>query len=135
MSITKEEIVWLLEQCGAEMPEPSPCEPPEDSSEDTLTGKPDHEIEMAHKQLRNAASQAQSLADRLENMQETNLPAWVQSKITKVNDYMSTIFDYLDDYVPGQAAAELTLDLDNLEALANDQNIAKTSGPINEDEE
>ena len=124
MSLKKEDIIWLMENCGAEM-QPAkqncgcgkdPCETygsldatvdgdvlDVDMSAMTINGKPDHEIEMAHKQLHRAASQAQSLADRMHDMGETNLPAWVRSKITMASDYISKVHGYLDDLLSGNA--------------------------------
>ena len=57
--------------------------------------KHDHEGKMARKQLDRTASLSHSLADRLDdNMQ---LPAWVQSKITKAADYIQSVHNYLDE--------------------------------------
>jgi len=132
MRLKREEILWLLENCAAEMPSEKPncgCgkDPCEtygtldatvdgdalnvDMSAMTISGKPDHEIEMAHKQLHRAASQAQSLADRMHDMGETNLPAWVQSKITMASDYISKVHGYLDDLLSGNAeeSTEITI--------------------------
>lgn len=51
------------------------------------------EAGMARGQLFTVAQQAQSLHDRLTD--EDELPEWVQSKITKIHDYMGTVDDYL----------------------------------------
>lgn len=48
---------------------------------------------MARGQLFNTAQRAQSLYDRLSDDDE--IPEWVQSKITIMHDYMSTVDDYL----------------------------------------
>ena len=40
---------------------------------------------------------AQSLCHRLEDKEDIQLPAWVQSKITKAADYIQSVFNYLDD--------------------------------------
>ena len=48
---------------------------------------------MARGQLFTAAQKAQSLYDRLSD--EDEIPEWVQSKINTVDDYMSSIEDYL----------------------------------------
>jgi Tfp pilus assembly protein PilO len=48
---------------------------------------------MARGQLFTAAQKAQSLYDRLTD--EDEIPEWVQSKINTVDDYMSSIEDYL----------------------------------------
>ena len=138
MSLKKEEIMWLLENFGTAMPTTEsncgcgqdPCETygtldatvdgaalNVDMSAMTIAGKPDHEIEMAHKQLHRAASQAQSLADRMHDIGETNLPAWVQSKITMASDYISKVHGYLDDLLSGAAeeSTEITVMKEEME--------------------
>jgi len=137
MSITKEEIIWLMENCGEKMPPEKPnfgygqdpCVTYGDGGEENLTinGKPDHEVEMAHKQLHRAASQAQSLADKMRDMGETNLPAWVQSKITMASDYISKVHGYLDDLLSGTAEenTEITIMKEEMEG-----EVAKASHDI-----
>ncbi len=132
--IKREEIMWLLENCGAEMPPEKPnCGCGQDpcithgadselylkADETTVTvnGKPDHEIEMAHKQLHRTAKQSQSLADRLHDMEEANLPAWVQAKITMASEYISKVHGYLDDLLSGAAeeSTEITVMKEEME--------------------
>ena len=137
MSITKEEIIWLMENCGEEMPSPKPncgcgkdpCETYGGGGDENLAinGKPDHEIEMAHKQLHRTAKQSQSLADRLHDMEESNLPAWVQSKITMASDYISKVHGYLDDLLSGTAEenTEITIMKEEMEG-----EVAKASHDI-----
>mgnify|MGYP003131455944 CR=1 FL=1 len=107
MNLTKQEITWLMETYAAEQ-EPKNCgcgQDPcvtygsEETSNMTISGKPDHEIEMANNQMQKAASQAQSLADRMSNMGEANLPSWVQAKITKATDYIDKVYTYLGNYL------------------------------------
>jgi len=137
MSLKKEEILWLLENCAAEMPAEKPnCGCGQDpcvtygaGGEENLTinGKPDHEIEMAHKQLHRAASQAQSLADKMHDMPEENLPGWVQSKITMASEYISKVHAYLDDLLSGNAeeSTEITIMKEEMEG-----EVAKASHDI-----
>ena len=109
MSLKREELIWLLKECGEMSPPepPSPCDNVDtiqaDDTITTVTGKPDHEVEMAHKQLHRTAKQSQSLADRLGEMEEANLPAWVQAKITMASEYISKVHGYLDDLLSGAA--------------------------------
>ena len=113
MSITKEELIWLLKEVG-EMPPSggdledgtkSPCgaESETDGSNMTISGSPDHEVEMAHKQLRNTAHQAGELSSLMHGMDEENLPAWVQAKVTTAADYISKVYNYLADHLNGMA--------------------------------
>lgn len=60
-------------------------------------GRPDHEGKMAYKQLKRTSSMAQSLCHRLEDKENIQLPAWVQSKITKAADYIQSVYNYLDE--------------------------------------
>ena len=95
MSLTKEEIMWLMENCGSPMPQ----EPTKGMSNITITGEPDHEFSMASRELDRTARYAQSLAAKMDQVGEANLPAWVQSKITKAADYISKVHHYLEEYL------------------------------------
>ena len=56
-------------------------------------GEYDQEGDMAKTQLRSIIYHAQELHDQLEK--NTNLPEWVQSKITLAQDYVQTACDYM----------------------------------------
>jgi len=64
----------------------------EDLEEDDWK-QPDDESDMAHSQLRSV----KSLADKLCNMIDDGeqLDAWVQSKLTKAEDYLNSVYNYL----------------------------------------
>jgi len=53
----------------------------------------DYEGDMARSDLRSIIFNAQEVHDMLES--NTNLPEWVQAKITKAEDYMSSVRDYM----------------------------------------
>lgn len=53
----------------------------------------DYEGEMAKSELRNIIINAQELMDSLDD--DTQLEAWVQSKLTKANDYLNSVTQYL----------------------------------------
>ena len=93
--LTKQEIMWLMENCGTEMP----CGAPQPDTNMTITGEPDHEVSMASRQLDTAAKYAQSMSSRMEQIGEQNLPAWVQAKITKASDYISKVYHYMEKYL------------------------------------
>jgi riboflavin synthase len=61
----------------------------------------DHEIAMARSELEGIADKATATSSMLENMTESGnpLPAWVQSKITNANHYITTVHDYIK-YTP-----------------------------------
>lgn len=53
----------------------------------------DYEGEMAKSELRSLIQNAQELMNSLDD--DTQLEAWVQSKITKANDYITSVTQYL----------------------------------------
>jgi hypothetical protein len=62
----------------------------------------DHEISMARSELASTADKATAISDMLQGKSDTGNPleAWVQSKITKAKDYITSVHDYLK-YTPG----------------------------------
>lgn len=68
------------------------------NEEVAYTPKNDYEGEMALSQLRNIASKSQELVKMIEN--DSKMEAWVQSKITLADDYITTVYDYIKN-TPG----------------------------------
>lgn len=64
------------------------------------------EGEMAMSQLKGIIQHAEDLHDMLEP--ETDLPEWVQSKITLAYDYMQTAADYMATEMTEEAPANVT---------------------------
>ena len=92
----------------------------ERSAEDK--GEYDYEGDMAKSQLRSILVNAKRLHDMLE--ENTNLPEWVQSKITLAEDYILTAANYMEgemneEMKPYVKAAQQKFDL---EARANRKN-------------
>ena len=57
----------------------------------------DHEVQMARADLYKLAKYAIKLHDMLKNVSEADgLEGWVQSKITKSSDYISSVYHHLD---------------------------------------
>ena len=57
----------------------------------------DHEVQMARAQLYKIAKHAIQLHDMMKGMDpDTDLEAWVQSKITTAADYVDTVYHHLD---------------------------------------
>ena len=94
-NLTKQEIIWLMENCGADIT----SNMTQKDSNITITGEPDHEVSMARGELDKMAKYSQSLSARMEQVEEQNLPAWVQAKITKASDYISAVYHYLERYL------------------------------------
>jgi len=57
-------------------------------------GEYDQEGDMAKSDLRSILANAKRVHDMLED--DDNLPEWVQAKITKAEDYMSTVANYME---------------------------------------
>jgi hypothetical protein len=61
---------------------------------DTYAHTDDHEGKMAKSQLYQAAKNAHSIYQMIDNRED--LPSWVQSKLTKAADYLQTVYNHLD---------------------------------------
>jgi hypothetical protein len=57
-------------------------------------GEYDQEGDMAKSDLRSIIANAKKMHDMIED--DDNLPEWVQSKITKAEDYISTVANYME---------------------------------------
>ena len=85
MKISKKRLLEIIqEECGM-----SSMTPPELPS-----GEIDKEGRMAKRQLSDIAEYAAELSQMLAD--ETQLEAWVQSKLTKAADYIKTVKHYVE---------------------------------------
>ena len=107
MEVTQEpESVELVNYHGEELPPPD------------MLGDPDYEGEMARLELLKASRYACDLTDMLKNTDQ--LPAWIQSKIAKASDYLSTVKHYLSDRIElakrdaGGHAGAIEIELDEM---------------------
>ena len=75
-------------------------------------GEYDYEGAMAKTLLQTICRNAEALKDMLED--DENLPEWVQSKITKAEDYITTSLDYM------KSTEELDEDVEQIEELNKD---------------
>ena len=91
----KSGYMGYTEMAEADIPQDMPVDLPEPKSNDFLgpDGK-DYEGGMAKSQMLKMKKYAMALCDMVDD--ETQLEAWVQSKITKASDYMSSVYHYLD---------------------------------------
>jgi hypothetical protein len=76
----------------------------ENRNQAPYTPRNDYEGEMAISQLKNIAKKAETVAKMLKP--ESKMEAWVQSKITQADDYISTVHDYLQ-HTPGSVEEEM----------------------------
>ena len=77
-----------------ELPEPQLALPEPDAPDFLGDDGMDYEGGMAKSQLLKMKKYAMDLCDMIED--ETQLEAWVQAKLTKASDYMSSVFHYLE---------------------------------------
>ena len=68
---------------------------------DLLYEKKDHEGSMAKSQLERSKEYAMMIYKIIQNVDkdgdgEGQFPAWVQSKLTKAEDYLQSVYNYLD---------------------------------------
>jgi hypothetical protein len=56
--------------------------------------QPDDESDMAHSQLRSIKDLASELCDIIDDGEQ--LDAWVQSKLTKAEDYLNSVYNYMN---------------------------------------
>ena len=69
----------------------------------TDKGEYDYEGDMAKSQLRSIIANSKRIHDMLDD--DTNLPEWVQSKITLAEDYISTASNYLQSELTEEGEA------------------------------
>jgi hypothetical protein len=67
--------------------------PGQNEQNDQDPGEYDQEGDMAKTKLRTIISSAKEMHDMLGT--DDNLPEWVQDKITKAEDYITTVRDYM----------------------------------------
>jgi len=69
-------------------------EPPEQTANFLGPDNMDYEGGMAKSQMLKMKNYAKALCDMIDD--ETQLESWVQAKLTKASDYMSSVYHYLD---------------------------------------
>jgi len=89
----------------------------------------DNEGEMAVTQLKTIIRHAEALQAKMEP--DTNLPEWVQSKITLATDYIQTASDYLHSELEEQAPVAPTLDRKYIKGTPEHKAYKATKKPIN----
>ena len=85
MKISKERLLEILsEECGVAM----------NTSPGMVGGEIDQEGRMAKQQLFKAAKYSKEIHDMMRD--DMQLESWVQAKITKAADYLSSVKHYLE---------------------------------------
>ena len=101
MKISKKRLLEIIqEECGMPM----------GSYEMNPKGDIDREGRMAKRQLSHIAEYAHDLSQMLED--ETQLEAWVQSKLTKAADYIKTVKHYVEYGMEEGAYDQVTPSMD-----------------------
>jgi len=89
MKISKQRLLEILsEECGMMSPDATAIQ------NGMVDGEIDEEGKMAKRQLSDIAQYSQELMEMLND--ETQLEAWVQSKLTKAADYIKTVKHYVE---------------------------------------
>ena len=116
-SLSKNDAVKVANSLRAEvakMTEPEDTDPEEideacgdmhmqsiDMGVDHHNKEKDHEGDMAKRQMYKTAEYAAEIFDMLED--DDHMPAWIQSKITKIADYIGVVKHYLEyDHIMGE---------------------------------
>jgi hypothetical protein len=86
----------------------------------------DYEGDMAKTQLRSIIANSQAVHDMLKDT--TNLAEWVQSKITKAEDYISTVADYMTAEMSEGYVAEAKKEEDDDEDYSKNHKLDPDSG-------
>ena len=108
MKISKKRLLEIIkEECGMPM----------GSYEMNPKGKIDREGRMAKRQLSHIAEYAHDLSQMLED--ETQLEAWVQSKLTKAADYIKTVKHYVEYGMEEGAYDQVSSEIDPIEPVGD----------------
>jgi len=82
-----------------------------------------YEGEMAMSQLKAILMHAKQLHDMMEP--DTDLPEWVQSKITLAYDYIQTAADYMSTEMTEEAPANVTAGVAKVDPLLGKKRVLK----------
>jgi hypothetical protein len=87
-TMNEDRLKELIKKSLSTKPKSKPVE-----VEENLDQNLDYEGEMAKSELRNVIQNAQEVFNMLDD--DTQLEAWVQSKLTKANEYLDSVTQYL----------------------------------------
>ena len=69
----------------------------ENLADEAQKAEKDHEVQMARGDLYKAAKYSIKLHDMMKSVSESEgLEGWIQAKITKASDYLTTVFNHFD---------------------------------------
>ena len=109
MKISKQKLMEIIsEECGMAI----------NTLPGMVGGEIDKEGRMAKRQLSDIAQYSQELMEMLQD--ETQLEAWVQSKLTKAADYIKTVKHYVE-YGMEEGAYDQVIPQDNPQMPEMDQ--------------
>lgn len=94
-NIEKVKNYFKSERTAAYIIEPKMFDEPEEVEVDDDDEEGDFEYDMAKNELNTAMDAIEDLMSLLGDDEEGDLPAWVQSKITKGVDYLDSVADYM----------------------------------------
>jgi len=116
MKISKKRLLEIIkEECGMDMPR-------QVGTGLLPNGEIDDEGRMAKRQLSDIAEYAAELSQMLSD--ETQLEAWVQSKLTKAADYIKTVKHYveygMEEGAYDQVMPEMTPEMPEMDPMAGE---------------
>jgi len=116
MKISKKRLLEIIkEECGMGMPQQM-------GTGLLPNGEIDDEGRMAKRQLSDIAEYAAELSQMLSD--ETQLEAWVQSKLTKAADYIKTVKHYveygMEEGAYDQVVPEMTSEMPEMDPMAGE---------------
>jgi hypothetical protein len=116
MKISKKRLLEIIkEECGMDMPHQM-------GGGMLPNGEIDEEGRMAKRQLSDIAEYAAELSQMLSD--ETQLEAWVQSKLTKAADYIKTVKHYveygMEEGAYDQVMPEMTPEMPKMDPMAGE---------------
>ena len=125
MKISKKRLLEIIqEECGMPMK----------SYEMNPKGEIDREGRMAKRQLADIAQYSQELSQMLAD--ETQLEAWVQSKLTKAADYIKTVKHYveygMEEGAYDQGMAPMDPEMPQMDPMAGEIGQFPLEKPMNE---
>ena len=91
----------------------------------------DYEISMMKAQLKKAYDQIGEIVGMLDRMPyETNVEAWLQSKVTKLSDYTNSVHSYMKYYEEDVSKSKYHMDEDDMQDMQAEK-LAKVSPDVN----
>ena len=100
---------------------------------DDITGEPDDEGAMARSQLLKLAKYSAALMDMMND--DTQLPAWVQAKITKSASYLGAVKHFIEGELELNEEKKMKISKQKLERIIKEEVLKEMRMQVREEEE